>query len=520
MNTGKYYAPFIISMLVGFSSLSTEVLWVRVLSFSLKSVPQAFSYVLIVFLFGIATGSLLGKKFCASKKYDLYAVSSIALLLGASVDITSLHLLNSQGHYHNTLISTLLIFLTASLKSIVFPIAHHLGSNDSPHVARSVSYVYFGNILGSTLGPLVTGFIFLAYLTTPQAFYAVGFITMLSVVLSFKYADQKVLIAKYFAPITLVVISILMFMPNENLWYRLFQNGNLFSNSPDGGFKNTIESHYGVINVEESDAGDVVYGFGMYDGRINTKLSLNSNWIDRAYRAAGFHNNPKDVLIIGLSSGSWANVISWLPDVQNIDVVEIDPGYLELVNDYQEVSEILNDERFSFYIDDGRRWLNRHPGAKYDFILMNTSFHFRNNITNLLSKEFFQLIKSRLNTGGIFYFNTTGSPEAFKTVSKVFSNALLYRNFVVASDAEILLSHEETIARLMRMKNKHGQIFDIKSKDMVDIEKMLDMQMLSFDSYKESIDREIDIITDNNPVSEYKHGYIMNQLIKSDHLKL
>ena len=59
--------------------------------------------------------------------------------------------------------------LTALIKSIMFPIAHHLGSQQSgARIGRSVSKVYFGNIIGSTLGPIVTGYLLLDQLTMDQ----------------------------------------------------------------------------------------------------------------------------------------------------------------------------------------------------------------------------------------------------------------------------------------------------------------------------------------------------------------
>ena len=49
---------------------------------------------------------------------------------------------------------------TAAIKSVLFPIVHHLGSSSSgPRVGRSVSNIYFGNIIGATLGPVMTGFL-------------------------------------------------------------------------------------------------------------------------------------------------------------------------------------------------------------------------------------------------------------------------------------------------------------------------------------------------------------------------
>ncbi len=69
-------------------------------------------------------------------------------------------------------------FLTAALKSVMFPIAHHLGSQQSgARIGRSVSKVYFGNIVGSTLGPIVTGYVLLDRLTLDGCLFLVGVTT-------------------------------------------------------------------------------------------------------------------------------------------------------------------------------------------------------------------------------------------------------------------------------------------------------------------------------------------------------
>ena len=56
---------WILSMSVGFLSLSQEILWVRYVGFAHHSVPQAFSFVLAMYLLGIAAGASAGKWVCA-----------------------------------------------------------------------------------------------------------------------------------------------------------------------------------------------------------------------------------------------------------------------------------------------------------------------------------------------------------------------------------------------------------------------------------------------------------------------
>ena len=42
----------------------------------------------------------------------------------------------------------------------------------------------------------------------------------------------------------------------------------------------------------------------------------------------------KKILIIGLSSGSWVRALSYSKNIEKIDVIEINHGYLDLINQY------------------------------------------------------------------------------------------------------------------------------------------------------------------------------------------
>jgi hypothetical protein len=68
---------------------------------------------------------------------------------------------------------------------------------------------------------------------------------------------------------------------------------------------------------------------------------------------------------------------------------------------------------------------------------MNTTWYWRAHSTNLLSNEFMQLARRHLDNGGIFYFNTTSSPDAMKTGMSAFPYGLRCVNFIALSDAPI-----------------------------------------------------------------------------------
>jgi len=71
-------------------------------------------------------------------------------------------------------------------------------------------------------------------------------------------------------------------------------------------------------------------------------------------------------------------------------------------------------------------------------ILMNTTFHFRAHVSNLLSVEFLQLVRQHLKPEGIEYYNTTRSEEAQLTASNVFPYALRVSTFIAVGDRPIV----------------------------------------------------------------------------------
>jgi spermidine synthase len=68
---------------------------------------------------------------------------------------------------------------------------------------------------------------------------------------------------------------------------------------------------------------------------------------------------------------------------------------------------------------------------------MNTTWHWRANATNLLSREFFELVKRHLSPGGAFFFNTTYSHDVCRTATESFPHTLRVINFVAGSDSPI-----------------------------------------------------------------------------------
>jgi len=109
--------PWFLSFCVGFLSLSVEILWVRVVSFKFHTMPHAFSFVLAMYLVGIAVGAYVGKLCCKHERH-LYLIGAVVLLLSGTFDIMTPRFagdLLSGGFDNEGLTSAALAIITAKL---------------------------------------------------------------------------------------------------------------------------------------------------------------------------------------------------------------------------------------------------------------------------------------------------------------------------------------------------------------------------------------------------------------------
>lgn len=490
--------PRIIAFGVGFLSLSQEILWTRIVSFAYLTKPQAFSLVLALYLLGIALGASGGRAICR-RPHNLLAAAGGILVVSGVADIFVVGMYAATSESAGGLISlSASIVITAALKSALFPIAHHLGSNDVV-AGKGVSFsrVYVSNVFGSAVGPLVTGLFLLQVATLQQSFLIIAALTL--ALSCFSLSRAKMHLKSKVAGVIGASMAITLITPN-------LLTPTLATNRHDGNeIVAMFENRSGIVHtVSGGDHGDIVFGNNVYDGRINTDLSNNSNGIHRAYVLAAMHRDPRNVLVIGLSGGAWTKVISEFPTVEKIDVVEINPSYLELISLYPDVAPIISDSRISFHIDDGRRWLRLNSDNRYDLIVMNSIHHWRSNATNLLSREFMALAKERLGEGGIFYVNSTDSPDVLETASSVFNYAFRYENFVAASN-------DDFRPNLDLYRFRYLEIFgapDVDSASAISgrIQKIYDVPIVGLDEVRLDYDRDLEVIRDDNMITEYKYG--------------
>jgi spermidine synthase len=223
--------------------------------------------------------------------------------------------------------------------------------------------------------------------------------------------------------------------------------------------------------------------------------------------------------MIGFSSGSWAQVIANNPDVASLTVIEINPGYLSLVENTQAVASVLRNPKVTIIIDDGRRWLRSNPDRYFDAVVSNTTFYFRANVSNLLSVEFLDLVKAHLTPDGILFYNTTGSARVQRTACLAFPYGARFTNHMVLSLSPIAWDFDRW-RRILEAYRIDGQpVIDTRRiEDHQTLERLMtiadDLSPSETPGHTKSIERcteilarttDFNVVTDDNMGSEWRH---------------
>jgi spermidine synthase len=431
-----------VSMLVGYVSLSYEVIWFRAFLIGTNQ-SQAFAMILGAYLGGLAVGSWwVGRYFAARPtNTQLLYMLSVVILLSSVFGFSVLPLAAKAASFGGwdvfVTVTLFLVFAQTAISGVAFPLLCHVGFTADDKAGVHLGLVYVSNILGSTAGTLITGFVLMDRISTAQISAFLAALGAISAAAVAGLAPMSWSRRASFIALGVIIVALASPFVIKSLFDHYYERiiyKDQIGRSPP--FADVVENKSGVVTV---DTNGVVYGNGMYDGIISVNLIDDRNLLIRPISLALYHPRPREVLIVGLATGAWAQVIANNPDVERLTIVEINPGYLSLIANYPAVMTVLTNPKVEIIIDDGRRWLNRQVNRKFDAIVQNTTWNFRPNVTNLLSVEYLRLAASHLREGGVLMYNTTFSARAQRTGCMIFPYALRELNVMVASNEPLQL---------------------------------------------------------------------------------
>jgi spermidine synthase/Tfp pilus assembly protein PilF len=108
----------------------------------------------------------------------------------------------------------------------------------------------------------------------------------------------------------------------------------------------------------------------------------------------------KSVLVVGFASGATVGAVARHPEVEKIDVVEIEPAMIEASHYFDFMNgRPLEDPRVRMIFDDGRAYLSG-TAEKYDLIISEPSNPWMTGVSNLFTREFFHAARAALAPEG------------------------------------------------------------------------------------------------------------------------
>ena len=467
-----------ISFICGFTALAYEVLWTRLLVFSIASTVYSFSMMLTVFLLGIFLGSLILIPLAAR----IHNIRTTLLILQAGTGlyvIGSLYGLESilsapwNGYNLSQPVSTFLRYFKDSaglmlvptlFLGMCFPLLIKIISGEHQNIGKATGQIYSANTLGAILGSLCAGFLFLPNLGSQASLTLVATLNLLTVVLLFRTGNYLTLAVR--KGLTVVFAALILFVNTAipgDLLNPFFMRDSVGKRNIkellyfEEGLSDTVavfKGNYGVLDPEAKSL-------------ITNGVSMSaSNLIASRYMKLFAHipillvDQPEDVLVVCFGTGQTTGAASLHPRVKSVDSLELSSSVINAGRMFaKENRQVLNNPKVNFVIQDGRNHLlTTHK--QYDVITSEPPPPRTAFTVNLYTREYYELQKKHLKPGGIAAqwvpLHSPGEKEVamhFGTFQSVFPYTMGWmpvagEMLLIGSDQPIRIDFEKLKARI------------------------------------------------------------------------
>ena len=413
---GKFPWPVYVTIaLSGLTAIGAEVVWTRLLSLTLGGTVYAFSIILAVFLFGLGIGSAAGASIARrslrpgillgwSQFFLTAAIFWTAYMLAESLPYWPIDpslTTNAWFNFQLYMARCLWALLPATiLWGASFPLALAAAARGQDP-ARLVGGIYAANTVGGILGGVGFSIVFIPWIGTQHCQQLLIVFAAASAILTFIVYSTGI-----FQRIFLILLVLFFTMlahhvhkiPGELVAYGRNMPTRL----------GEAEMLYVGEGMNNSVAVSRNYSSGVRNFHISGKIEASSEPQDmRLQRMLGHipalvHPHPASVLIVGCGAGVTAGTFTITPGVTNITICEMEPLVPPLAAKFfgEENFNVVTDPRTKIIFDDARHYIfTTHD--KFDIITSDPIHPWVKGSATLYTKEYFELVKSHLNPGGI-----------------------------------------------------------------------------------------------------------------------
>ncbi|MEP6833939.1 MAG: fused MFS/spermidine synthase, partial [Gemmatimonas sp.] len=462
--------------LSGFTALASEVVWTRLLSLNLGATTYTFSLILAAFLTGLGLGSSTGAVLARTVQNPRSALGWCQLLLVAAIAWAAFGLTKSLPYwpvnpqlasgpvfiFTMDMVKTVFVVLPgAVLWGASFPLAlAAIGSKEAdPGVV--VGTTYAANTVGAILGSVLASLIFIPQFGTQHSHQLLLGLAAVSALIMLVFRNSTDVNAKFaFTPntmaafvITIGVTGYLMTtiipVPPLLVGYgrfaavRQYNHGEfIFTGEGMNSSMTVSRLSNGVLNYH--NAGKVQASSEPQDMRLQRMLGHMATLFPK--------QAPSDVLVIACGAGVTAGAASIDPRNLRQVIAEIEPLVPKVVS--REFGEhnfnVVDRPNVTVHIDDARHFLMTSK-KKYDAITSDPFDPWVKGAAGLYSQEFFELVKDRLNDGGVvtvfvqlYESNVDAVKSEVGTFLKVFPDGLVFGNTFNDQGYDVVLVGQKT----------------------------------------------------------------------------
>ena len=437
-------------LLSGAATFAYEVLWTRLLSHILGGSVIAFATMLASFLSGIAIGSALASRI--AKTRAISQVGFIVAELGIAATCVSIYLTldrfvpQTAGLFANVPVAIALLLPATLFIGATFPFAVRILSRDESEASVASARVYAWNTVGAIVGAVAAGFILIPMLKYEGVIKVVVALNVgLAFVAAMVVPPRRIPLAAGSAALLLVLL--IGFSPTAP--------EALLRVSPLNDLRTGDIRYYDVgrsatVLMLEREGYLYLRTNGLSEADTDLKGAPPSRHSQRLLATLPVlaRPNAESMLIVGFGGGVVAENIP--SSVSDVDIVELEPKVIAANRAISAERNIdpLQDPRINLVINDARNAL-RLTDKRYDAIVSQPSHPWTAGASHLYTHEFMTLVKSRLNSDGIFlqWMNTQFLSEPLlrslvATLLDVFPHVRAYQFnenilFFLASESEI-----------------------------------------------------------------------------------
>jgi spermidine synthase len=467
----------------GMTALGAEVVWTRLLSLLLGPTVYTFSIILGVFLVGLCAGSSAGSFIARRVRDPRLALAACQILLAVAIAWTAWTLAYALPYWPvdpqlsispwfnfdlDIARCVRAIFPATLLWGISFPLALAGAAADGEDPARLSGEVYAANTAGSIVGALAFSLLLIPALGTQGSerlliwLAAAGAGVAIAPVLLLTRESRSITMAKAkwgaalagAAVFAWVLASAVSGMPWQAIAYGRRIAPVLRNRAVTGGIQATPVFVGEGINssVVITQLGDqkFFYVSGKSEASsvlIDMRLQRMMGHLPALVQSTPGRPAPRSVLVVGFGAGVTAGSFVPYPDVAGIVICELEPLIPPASDEFfaNENYHVMRDPRTRVVYDDARHYILIAP-EKFDVITTDPIHPWVKGTSTLYSKEYFELVKSHLNPGGvaaqwlpIYESDEQTVRTELATFFSVFPNATVWSNYLNGDGYDLVL---------------------------------------------------------------------------------